>query len=451
MQKFAGLILVIFLVGCKNVSVRPNDKEVDVIIVGAGMAGLTAAKELALAHKSFIVLEAQNRIGGRARLINNFAVPLDLGCAWLHGVTENPLVPIADKLGFKRIPTDLNGPIYFGNKKASPKEISACEKTAKELDEVLLKKVKSGIDEPVSWSLPMDKPCADLVASNLGPLENGIEIENISSISAVLFDSEGDDFVSTGLASFVEKYGEDVPVRLNSVVNRVEYGPQGVRVTLTTGEQFFGKRVLMTVSNGVLLSGKMAFSPPLPDWKIDAIKRLPMGLLNKVIMQFKTDIFKDTPKNSWVLWSGPGDDNIAFVIRPLDAPIAIAFYGGAQAKMFETDATKALSHAKYALKEMFGEKVESEFYSSAVTEWGKDPWTLGSYSYVTPGSSKTYLELLKPVDDRVFFAGEAAARPESNASLHGAYESALAASETLIKSLELKTQPISSTSLGLQP
>jgi monoamine oxidase len=439
-RTISWFFLVIWIAGCSSVGqVRPTKSElsdVDVIIVGAGMAGLTAAKELEAAGKSFLVLEAQNRIGGRAMVEKSFPIPVDLGAAWFHGVEDNPLVPIADKMGFHRVDTDLNGPVFVGKRKATEKELKACEKTAEELDAAMLKVVKSKKDKAVGALLPSKKPCADLIASNIGPLESGIEINKVSSITAALFNSENDDFIREGLGTFVAAYGKNIPVRLNSVVNKIEYSLSGVNVSLTTGERFHAKRVLVTVSTGVLAAGKIAFDPPLPAWKLDAIKKLPMGLLNKVVMQFKKDIFKDTPKNSWVLWDGPGNDNIAFVIRPLDAPMAIAFYGGETAKAFEKNETAALNHAKKALSEMYGDSVESEFERSALTSWGQNPWTLGSYSYVTPGASQMYGELQKPVSERVFFAGEACARPEFNGSIHGAYESSLQASGLLVTSLE---------------
>ena len=121
MGKIFISLLLVTLTGCASKIIQQNkvEDEVDVIIIGAGMAGLTAAKELHAANKSYIVLEARDRIGGRARMIDSFMVPLDLGPGWLHGVGENPLVPIAKKLGLNLVKTEPHGPIYIGNKKAT--------------------------------------------------------------------------------------------------------------------------------------------------------------------------------------------------------------------------------------------------------------------------------------------------------------------------------------------
>lgn len=441
-----SLFYILFLGGCATLtSTAVPQKRVDVIVVGAGLAGLTVAKELEKAKRSFLVLEAQNRIGGRTKVDTSFSVPIDLGACWLHGIDKNPLVPLVKKMGFHLVKTDLLGAIYRGDRKATKKEVEVCQKTASDLAVAMEKVNESKKDKPISDLLPSNAPCRDLVASNIGPLENGAEIEDVSSISAGLFDTGDDDFVREGLGSFVKAFGKDIPVRLNSVVKNIEYDSLGVTVELSSGERFYGKRVVVTVSTGVLQSGTLSFMPPLPSWKTEAIKKLPMGLLNKVIMQFKRDIFKDTPKNSWVLWDGPGDDNIAFIIRPFNAPIAIAFYGGNQARILEKNDEKALAHAKYALSEMYGDAVDKELTRDVITHWNHDPWTRGSYTYATVGGANAYLELLKPVNDRVFFAGEACAVPEFNASLHGAYTSALKTSSYLLESLSKEEKRVFKT------
>ncbi|MGH9399854.1 MAG: flavin monoamine oxidase family protein [Thermoanaerobaculia bacterium] len=425
--------------GCGGARPRPataTGGSHDVIIVGAGVAGLTAAKELRKASRSVLVLEAQDRIGGRAHVDSKtFSVPIDYGAGWLHGVDKNPLVPLADKLGLHRVDTDLDGPIFVGDRLATDEEAAACGATWERLEAALEEAAGAGKDPSPAELIPSDAPCAELMLDNVGRFEAGAEIEDTSTIDAALFDSGNDDFIREGIGTFVAAYGKDVPVRLGAVVTRIEHGRAGVTVHLASGERFSGRRVLVTVSTGVLAAGKIAVDPPLPQWKLDAIAGLPMGLLNKIVMQFKSDIFGDTKPNSWTLWDGPGHDNIAFVIKPLSAPIAIAFYGAKQAAEFEQDDAAALAHAKDALKKMYGPRVDSEFEKSALTKWGQNPWTMGSYSAARPGASKMHAVMARPVDDRVFFAGEACARPVFNGSLAGAFESALDASRLLVQSL----------------
>jgi monoamine oxidase len=438
-SKFVLVMLLAVQMSCATrggdaVALRGRDH--DVIIVGAGLAGLTAARQLDQAGLRVLVLEAQDRIGGRALTdTTTFTVPIDYGAAWLHGLETNPLDEIADQLGFHRVDTNLDGPIFVGNRPATEEENEACERAFEQMERAMDAAVAAGQDPSVA-EVVQEAPCSELMMDNVSRFESAAEAEETSVVDAASFASDDDDFIREGIGVFVAALGKDVPVRLNSLVTRIHYPPQGVTVELATGERFHGKRVLVTVSTGVLASGKIAFDPPLPQWKLDAIAALPMGVLNKVVLEFKADIFGDTPSNSWVLWDGPGRDNIAFVIKPLDAPIAVGFHGGQPAKDFEKDDAAALAHVQGALRQMYGPRVDSELVRTGLTHWGSNPYTLGSYAAARPGGSQMHAVLARPVGDRLFFAGDACSRRIYNGSLAGAYESAMDASRRIVASLQ---------------
>jgi monoamine oxidase len=340
-------------------------------------------------------------------------------------------------MGFRRVRTVLDAPFFIGDRPSTPHEIEQFDEASDRFDEAMRAAAEQGRDVAASALLPPDAPFRDLVAANVGPLESGAEIEDTSSLDSGLFESGDDDFVAEGIGTFVARFGRDVPVRLLSPVTRIAYRPPDVRVD-TPKASFRARRALVTVSTGVLAAGKIAFDPPLPARKLAAIAGLPMGLLNKVIFEFTTDVFPPgaTP-NSWVLHDGPGRDDVAFVLKPFGAPVAIGFFGGRRAWELERLGDRAaVDDATERLKRMYGDRIEARIRRVRVTHWGKNPWTLGSYSSPRPGQSGMHEVLAEPVSDRVFFAGEACGPPRFSGSLAAAYVAGLEASRRLLASLE---------------
>ena len=533
----------------------------DAIVVGAGLAGLAAGRELVHLGRRVLLLEAADRIGGRGFVgqvragDSGAPVPIDYGGAWVHGVPTNPLTALVDQLGFQRVRSELDGPVFVDGREASDEEYeafgeaweayeealgaaaeriswenelaeAACEQgeavaeghatsaeaCARLEDSIgdddaaedlcaLAGRVADGSVEPERFCaavaaavrttsdvaadyVPTDEEwtaVAPWVAATAGPLETAAELESSSARDAAGFAAGEDDLVDRGLGAFVETYGRGLPVCLRSPVERIEYDQDGVRVE-AAGRSYRGRTAVVTVSVGVLQAGGIAFEPPLPAWKQTAIEELRMGHMQKVILPFREDIFGDGPDNVWVLVEddvAPAEQALAarlglavqsqdrrvmaFVLKPLGTPIAIGFYGGDWARLFESPCAgeestsgprsasgcddPAIDAAVNALGEIYGRDTVARTLRADdihVTRWGLEPHTLGAYSVPLPGSWHQRQALARPVAAgengeqgplRVFFAGEASSRAIYNGSYPGAFETGLAAARDVNRQL----------------
>ncbi|MDA1094422.1 MAG: FAD-dependent oxidoreductase [Acidobacteria bacterium] len=312
----------------------------DVIVVGAGLAGLTTGQSLVRAEYTVLVLEASGRIGGRAITdATTFPVPVDLGAAWIHGANTNPLTSLVDWLGFTRVPTNLDGEVFIGSHRLTAEEADEFGHDYERTEATMAESP----DVAASEFLPERLDFRALIAANIGPLESGAEIDRTSSADAAAFEADPDDFVREGIGTLVARIGRDLPVQLDSPVTAISYGGEldrGVVVATRSGQRYRGRRVVITVSTGVLAADGITFHPELPAWKLQAIRELPMGLLNKVVFEFDGDVLAGEGANEWVLYQQPdppadvASEVMAFVIKPLGANLAIGFYGAEQARRF---------------------------------------------------------------------------------------------------------------------
>jgi monoamine oxidase len=440
------------------------ERRYDVIVVGAGLAGLTAGKTLKHAGRSFVILEATDRIGGRGRTdATTFSAPVDLGGAWIHNVKTNPLTPIILGSGYATQETDVDTArhLFFNDHFATPEEQERFELITTAFEESLEESL--GHDGAASDHLPQEEPgggpvgpgepafedLRELVELNSGPLESAVELENNSTIDAGEFLAGEDVLIQRGYGTFVEEFGQEVlpQVRLNSPVTRVIRDRGGVTVETKQGERFSARMALVTVSTGVLAAGKIRFEPELPAGKVAAIRGLPMGLLNKVILEFSTpDVFPRQDgailEDVWLLYGGDlgrNDDDMAFVVRPMGTSIAIGFFGGQRAweleKLPDHGRERMVELALAAMSDMCDCDAGRALVKSRTTAWGADEWTLGAYSAALPGQAAMRQKLAEPIDHQLYFAGEACDYSTYNGSFAGAYNSALKSSYQMITCL----------------
>jgi monoamine oxidase len=445
----------------------PAQQRYDVIIVGAGMAGLTAGKNLLHAGRSFVILEATDRIGGRGRTdATTFSAPIDLGGAWIHNVRTNPLTPVVTGSGYATQETDVDAShhLFFNHHFAGPQDRERFESITKAFEESL--EASEGHDDAAANHLPQEEPggrpvapgappfekLRELVALSSGPLESAVELEESSSVDAGAFLAGEDVLIRRGYGTFVEEWGQEVlpEVRLSSPVTRIARDTRengGVTVETKQGDRFSGRMVLVTVSTGVLAAGKIQFQPELPAAKIAAIRGLPMGLLDKVILEFSSpDVFPRQDgapvENAWLLYGGDldrRDDDMAFVFRPMGTLIAIGFFGGKQAweleKLPNHGHDRMIELALAAMSDMCSCDAGRALVKSRTTEWGADEWTLGAYSAALPGQAAMRQKLAEPIDHQLYFAGEACDYSTYNGSFAGAYNSAVKSSYQMITCL----------------
>ena len=413
----------------------------DVVIVGAGIAGLTAAKTLMAAGKSVAVVEAAGRIGGRAYTESQtFGVPFDHGCSWINAGDINPFKWIAKQNGFTLHNHSSAGSSYYvGSERANAEQRQAYNNGWGAVEKALTEAGQAGLDVAASSVIPADDPNTGLPQTWTGPMDWGVDFKDLSTQD--WWNSEGGDpsfIVKEGLGAVVANYFADVPVALNTKVTAVDRSGPGVRVETERGT-IEGKACIVTVSTGVLNAGAIRFTPDLPDWKARAIADLPMGLLAKITLQFKDTRLGFVP-NQWLDYYVPPEmpaEACYFLTWPFEFNYMVGFVGGAFGwELSKQGEAAAVDFALGEVVKMAGSDARKQFVKGHLTRWADNPNTLGAYAAARPGRYAARADLARPLDDKLWFAGEAVGMPYV-ALCNGAYQSgeevakAVAASKAL--------------------
>ena len=399
------------------------------------MAGLAAGGVLQRSGKNFVILEADSRVGGRAITDNEtFDIPFDSGAAWIHSAPINPLMRQAKKTGTETIICESIARGYNADIDAVDAG-SHIDNSMEAIDCILKRADKNGVDAP-SGSLFQGKTIFDRAAEVIiGELTMGVNFAKMSSRDAARQVPEKDcNLVPSGLGNLVASYADGLPVKLSIAVQKVIRHRDWVIVETNRG-QYTARTLLVTVSTGVLQSGVIEFDPPLPQWKQDAIDALPMGLLDKVAIQFDRDIFKDTPATS-IVYELSSEHISYFLVNPYQSNTVIALVGGDHAAELENQGEQvAIDEAMGQLRKIYGPVVDEAFVRGRFIAWGQNPLTRGSYSIAKPGFQHMRKQLKKPIGNKIFFAGEACSEAWGGC-LPGAFFTGEKAARQIIKLLE---------------
>ncbi len=409
----------------------------DVVVIGAGAAGLAATAELIRRNISVLCIEGMNRIGGRCYTdMSTFGVPADHGAHWLHGHKQNEIAIFGKKHKdkFKIYKEPDRSVVYDGDKKVNENKLWKIYKKIEKF------RTANSSDKPFMDLLPekikkndwFDTAHKALMARDFSEFSSYDDSNNFYDPG---WDS-GNALCREGYGTLLAYYRKDVPVKLNTIVNEIKWGGKGVQVVTNKGT-INAKACIVTASAGVLKAEKIKFTPVLPLRNQEALESVSMTISNRVLMQLNKKFlgkFK-SDTNFYIKCDSNGaksPETIAYGLLKMSGTNVCLFgISGQFSKDLENEGSEAMiDFVLNKLKSAWGSKFYEKYFIKAIaTGWANNPFTLGGYSGGVPGKSKKRRDIKFPVGDRIFFAGEATARAFS--TVHGANRSGIRAATDL--------------------
>jgi monoamine oxidase len=401
----------------------------DVIVIGAGAAGLGAARRLAAAGIAVHIIEARNRVGGRAWTAHApSGLPIELGCAWLHSADENELCAIALQNGLTidktRPPwrTQMND---VGFAPADQADFRAA------LGRLFARLDEAGEAEGDQAADRLLDPCNrwNPLLNATSTYMNGVELDQLSVRDFWRYHDTGVNWrIVEGYGSLMAALASGLDITFECPARLVDHAGPRVRIETARGD-LRACAVIVTAPTDVLRAGDLRFHPALPD-KIAAAAVLPLGLADKLYLGL--DGAEEFPKDSHLYGALDSMRTASYHVRPFGRPVIEVYFGGRFARELEAEGEAAFaSFAIGQLASLLGDRMRKRLHPIAATAWARDPYARGSYSHAMPGHADARRILAAPVDERLFFAGEACMVHDFSTA-HGAYRSGVAAAEAII-------------------
>ena len=383
---------------------------IDTLIIGAGAAGLAAARRLQAAGQAVLVLEAAQRVGGRAWTdTTSFSAPIDRGCGWLHQADRNPFTPMARTMGASLLPHD-DAPwhLYTNGQRLPPHE----ETQALDAVDTLEQRIDAhqGADTALSTLVDPSLWAERWASETLGPLDAGADSRQLSIHGLQQHGLTRPNWlVREGFGTVVASLAQGVPVALGERVREIDSRGPRVRVQ-TTGGTVEAHSCIVTVSTGVLRAESMRFLPGLPLDTLRALDALPMGHFAKIILDFDAPL-PGLPTSGWVMESqAPAGQTMHFLCHPFGSNLVVGLVGGAYGEaLARLPEDLAVQEGLARLVQCVG-PLPQRLVRGAFTNWAHDPLHWGGYAYLTPGGGAARQMLGTPVHERLYFAGEAVAQ-----------------------------------------
>ncbi|RXH90269.1 hypothetical protein DVH24_032626 [Malus domestica] len=399
-----------------------------VIVIGGGMAGVSAARALHDASIQVVLLESRDRLGGRVCTDYSFGFPIDLGASWLHGVCkENPLAPLIGRLGLPLYRTSGDNSVLYDHDLES---YALFDMDGNQVPQDLVTKV--GETDAVRQEFSEDMPIARAF-SIVFERKPELRLEGVAHKEELLPGGHG--LMVRGYLPVINTLAKGLDVRLSHRVKKITRRYNGVKVTVEDGRTFVADAAVVAVPLGVLKAKSITFEPKLPDWKEAAIEDLGVGIENKIVLHFENVFWPNVEFLGVVADTSYCCSYFLNLHKATGHSVLVYMPAGQLAKDIEKMSDEeAANFAFTQLKKILPDA--STPIQHLVSRWGSDVNTLGSYSYDMVGKPHDLYEKLRVPVDTLFFAGEATS-VDFPGSVHGAFATgAMAAEDCRMRVLE---------------
>jgi len=413
----------------------PLPRETDIVVIGAGAAGIAAARRVMAANRKVIVLEATGQIGGRCVTDTaTFDVPFDRGARWMHNPDTNPMIRLAREAGLDVGPAPLGQKIRIGRRNARAGEVEELLATLVRANRTIDDASRGKVDVPCASALPKDLgEWAATIEFLLGANATGKDLKELSAIDKMRAQDRSAALACRqGLGTLIAKLGEGVPVSLATPATRLSWGGRDVTVETAAGK-IAARAAIVTVSSNVLTSGTLKFVPELPKRTLDAASKVGLGSYDHIVLQLPGNPLGLSRDD--VVIEQAKDARTAFMIANMagSSLCSIDVAGSFGRDLSAQGEPAMVAFAVEWLTKLFGSDAAKAVKKSSATRWNAAPFVLGAMSAASPGGQPSRKILMEPVGS-LFLAGEAA-HEALWGTVDGAWESGERAAELALRKI----------------
>jgi monoamine oxidase len=419
------------LLAAPSIGISAEIADVPVAIIGAGAAGIAAARRLRDAKIRFAMIEAADHIGGRCMTDTaTFATPFDRGAHWIHRFDENPLVKAAN--GADIYPAPRGQKLRVPPRRARAGETEQFLAALVRANRAIVDAGHGRGDVAASSALPGDLgDWRSSVEFVLGPYSVG---KALSEVSAVDFarapERNADAFCREGYGTLLARLASGLPVQLSTPARKLDWN--GALLIDTPKGTIRARTAIVTVSTAVLARDGLTFTPQLPKSHADAVTRLSLGQQEQIAVEMAGNPL-DLDPDDLVFEKSSGPRTAALLGNIGGSHLSVVTVGGSLARDLARSGEDALQDfAIEWLARTFGSDAKGIVKRSAATRWSENPLIGGAFSVAAPGQSDARRALMMPLRDRVWFAGEAV-HETLWGTVNGAWESGVRAAEAALR------------------